>query len=74
MIKVDVYKPNSKELLENWDTGFVNLNRNNGMFTAENIRLRNCALYYNESCNEYYVKHGGITYGLHDIYNLRYEE
>jgi len=61
----------SSELLSNWDTAIVDLNRNGGMFKANNVRLRNCSLHYNDACNEYYVKYGSVTYGMHDIYNRR---
>lgn len=62
---------NISQLLSNWDKGVVDLNRNKGMFKANNVRLRNCSLHYNEHCNEYYIKHKDTTYGQHDIYNLR---
>jgi len=61
----------SSELLSNWDTAIVDLNRNGGMFIANNVRLRNCSLHYNDACNEYYIKFGSVTYGMHDIYNRR---
>ena len=60
-----------KRLLSNWDTAIVDLNRNKGMFKANNVRLRNCSLHYNKASNEYYVRHGSVTYGVHDIYNIR---
>lgn len=32
----------SSELLANWDTAIVDLYRNDGMFVAYDVRLRNC--------------------------------
>ena len=61
----------SSELLSNWDVAIVDLNRNGGMFKANNVRLRNCSLHYNDDCDEYYVKYSNVTYGMHDIYNRR---
>ena len=60
-----------KRLLSNWDTAIVDLNRNKGLFKANNVRLRNCSLHYNKACNEYYLRYGGVTYGVRDIYNIR---
>ena len=61
----------SSELLSKWDVGVVDLNRNDGMFAASNVRVRNCSLNYNDVFREYYVTHNSVTYGLHDIFNLR---
>ena len=58
-------------LLSNWQTAYVDLNRNNGMFKLDNVRLRNCSLHFNESSNEYYIKYSNVTFGLFDIYNMR---
>ena len=58
-------------ILPKWDVSFVDLNRNNGMFKAVNVRLRNCSLHYNEAVNEYYLRYGDVTYGMHDVYNFR---
>jgi hypothetical protein len=59
------------ELLSKWDIGVVDLNRNDGMFAASNVRVRNCSLNYSDACREYYVEYKSVTYGLHDIFNLR---
>ena len=60
-----------QEILENWDDAYVDLNRNGGMFIYNDVRLRNCSLNYNETCQEYYVTYKNVTFGLHDIYNRR---
>lgn len=61
----------SSELLTNWDTAIVDLHRNGGTFASYDVRLRNCSLHFNDTCSEYYVKYREVTFGMHDIYNMR---
>lgn len=56
-----------EELLVIWDTGYVNLNRNNGLFKFDNVRLRNCQLNYSEMSNSYFLHYSDVTFGLFDI-------
>lgn len=59
------------ELLEKWDSAFIDLNRSNGLFRFDNVRLRNCSLHFTESFNEYFIRYKDVTFGLHDIFNIR---
>jgi hypothetical protein len=61
---------NFSNLLKNWNSAIVDLNRNNGMFLVKNVRLRNCSLHYNQTCDEYYINYKNITFGINDIYNM----
>ncbi len=58
-------------LLKDWGNAIVNLNRNNGMFKFDNVRLRHCSLHYSETVNEYYIKYKDVTFGLFDICEYR---
>jgi hypothetical protein len=71
MNKIIAKNPTIKELLNNWDNGIVNLNRGNGLFIRNNLRLRHCSLHYNNVAGQYYIKYLGTDYGLPDIYDLR---
>lgn len=62
---------NSEELLLNWDMSVVDLYRNNGLFSAKDVRLRNCSLHYNNTTHEYYVRYKDVTFAIFDIYNIR---
>ena len=59
------------QVLEKLDTMVVNLNRNNGMFKFDNVRLRNCSLHFSELTGEYYVRYKDVTFGWYDVYNCR---
>ena len=59
------------QILEKWDTAIVDLNRNNGMFKFDNVRLRNCSLHFSETTAEYYVRYRDVTFGGFDVYNCR---
>lgn len=74
MTEILIKNPTIKNLLENWDTATVDLSRNNRMFRFENVRLRNCELLFSESTQEYYVRFRDVTFGVFDIYDLRYEK
>lgn len=73
-MEIIIKNPTIKNLLENWDTAIVDLSRNNRMFWFENVRLRNCELHFSESTNEYHVRFRDVTFGVFDIYDLRYEK
>lgn len=59
------------QILTKWDTAIVDLNRNNGMFKFDNVRLRNCSLHFSETTGEYYVKYRDVIFSKFDIYNCR---
>ena len=59
------------ELLSNWDTAVVDLNKNKGIFIANNVRLRNCSLHYNDARSEYYLRFGSVNYSMDDIHIRR---
>lgn len=59
------------ELIANWDTSIIDLYRNEGMFVSYDVRARDCSLQYNNISEEYYVMYKDVTFGIHDIYNLR---
>jgi hypothetical protein len=59
------------ELLENWDSGTVDLNRGNGLYKIDNVRLRDCLLSFNKTTSEYYLIYREVTFGLYDVFNLR---
>jgi len=59
------------QILEKWDTAIVDLNRNDGMFKFNNVRLRNCSLHFSETTGEYYVRYRDVTFGGFDVYNCR---
>lgn len=59
------------QILEKWDTAIVDLNRNDGMFKFDNVRLRNCSLHFSETTGEYYVRYREVTFGGFDVYNCR---
>lgn len=59
------------QILQKWDTAIVDLNRNNGMFKFDNVRLRNCSLHFSETIGEYYVRYSDVTFGEFDVYNCR---
>jgi len=59
------------QILTKWDTAIVDLNRNNGMFKFDNVRLRNCSLHFSETTGEYYVRYRDVIFSTFDIYNCR---
>ena len=59
------------ELLSNWDIAIVDLNKNRGIFIANNVRLRNCSLHYNDARSEYYLSFGNVNYSMDDIHIRR---
>ena len=59
------------QILTKWDTAIVDLNRNNGMFKFDNVRLRNCSLHFSEKTGEYYVRYRDVIFSKFDIYNCR---
>jgi hypothetical protein len=65
---VDILKV---ELLADWDTAIVDLNRDNNLFVARNVRLRDCSLHYSNALSAYYIKYKDVTFAMFDIYNKR---
>lgn len=57
------------KLLLIWDTAIVDLQKSK--FKANNVRLRNCSLHYNNTVNKYYIMYNNVTY---DLNNIKYTE
>lgn len=49
-----------------WDTAVADLDRNNGMFRFEGVRLRDCSLHFSDAVG-YYVRYRDVTFGIHDV-------
>src|SRR5574343_40638 len=59
-------KIGTPHILVIWDTAVVDLDRNNGLFRFESVRLRDCSLHFSDAVG-YYVRYKDVTFSIQEV-------